>query len=148
MSAPYPALEAPHGRVDGFFSQHPFECHLTVNTRSNVTSKRWLLWDMDLRFAINASAESAPRSHARPFVGYLKVNSSETLSFFGDKCPQNGSKNDLMAPRTTLECPHEGPSVAPALRMASPPPGHQIHARLFVGVPQSQFFRDLVIFWR
>ena len=41
--------------------------------------------------------------------GYLKVNSSETLSIFGDKCPQNGSKNDLMAPRTT---PHEGPSVA------------------------------------
>ena len=25
--------------------------------------------------------------------------------------PQNGSKNDLMAPRTTLECPHEGPYV-------------------------------------
>jgi len=43
--------------------------------------------------------------------GYLKVNSSETLSIFGDTCPQNGSKNDLMAPRTTLECPHEGPSV-------------------------------------
>ena len=44
---------------------------------------------------------------------YLKVNSSETLSIFGDKCLQNSSKNDLMAPRTTLECPHEGPSVAP-----------------------------------
>jgi len=44
--------------------------------------------------------------------GYLKVNSSETLSFLGDKCPQNGSKNDLMAPITTLECPHEEPSVA------------------------------------
>ena len=43
--------------------------------------------------------------------GYLKVNSSETLSIFDDKCPKNGSKNDLMAPRTTLECPHEGPSV-------------------------------------
>ena len=45
--------------------------------------------------------------------GYLNVNSSETLSIFGDKCPQNGSNNDLMAPRTTLECPHEGPSVEP-----------------------------------
>ena len=44
--------------------------------------------------------------------GYLKVNFSESLSIFGYKCPQNGSKNDLMAPRTTLECPHEGPSAA------------------------------------
>ena len=43
--------------------------------------------------------------------GYLKVNSAEILSIFGEKCPQNGSKNDLMAPRMTLECPHEGPSV-------------------------------------
>ena len=43
--------------------------------------------------------------------GYLKVNSSETLSIFGDKYLHNGSKNDLTAPRTTLECPHEGPSV-------------------------------------
>jgi hypothetical protein len=31
---------------------------------------------------------------------------------FGDKCPQNGSKNDPMAPKTTLECPNEGPSEA------------------------------------
>ena len=38
--------------------------------------------------------------------GYLKVNYSETLSSFGDKCPQNGSKNDLMAPITTLGYPH------------------------------------------
>ena len=30
---------------------------------------------------------------------------------FGDKCPEHGSKNDPMAPRTTLECPHEGTSV-------------------------------------
>ena len=49
-----------------------------------------------------------------PLWGYLKVNSSETLSIFGDKYPQNGSKNDLMAPRMTLECPHEGPSVGAA----------------------------------
>ena len=51
------------------------------------------------------------RDHARLFVGYHKVNYSENLSIFGDKYPQNGSKDDLMAPRTTLECPHEGPSV-------------------------------------
>ena len=33
------------------------------------------------------------------------------LSTFGDKCPRNGSKSDTMVPRTTLECPHEGPRV-------------------------------------
>ena len=45
-------------------------------------------------------------------VGISNVNLQETLSIVGDKCPQNGSKNDPMAPRTTLECPHEGPSMA------------------------------------
>ena len=49
--------------------------------------------------------------------GYLKVDSSETLSIVGDKCPKNGSKNDLMAPRTTLECPHEGPYVVSSTTM-------------------------------
>ena len=43
--------------------------------------------------------------------GISKVDFQETLSMFGDKCPQNGSKNDPMAPRTTLECPREGTSV-------------------------------------
>ena len=49
-----------------------------------------------------------------PSWGYLKVNSSETLSFFGDEYPQNGSKNDQMVPRTTMGCPHEGPRVVQA----------------------------------
>ena len=43
--------------------------------------------------------------------GISKVNFQETLSSFGDKCPQNGSKNGLRAPRTGLGCPHIGPSV-------------------------------------
>jgi hypothetical protein len=42
---------------------------------------------------------------------YLKVNSSETLSIFGDKCPRNGSKNEEMAPRTKTGYPHIGPFV-------------------------------------
>ena len=46
-----------------------------------------------------------------PSWGYLKVNFSDTLSIFGDKCPQNGSKNGLRAPRTGMGCPHIGPSV-------------------------------------
>jgi hypothetical protein len=45
--------------------------------------------------------------------GISKVNSSETLSIFGDKCPQNGSKNEQRAPRTSMGCPHIGPSVDP-----------------------------------
>ena len=55
------------------------------------------------------SASSSPRKALRG--GISKVNFQETLSIVGDKCPQNGSRNDPMAPRTTLECPHEGPSV-------------------------------------
>jgi hypothetical protein len=43
--------------------------------------------------------------------GISKINFQETLSSFGDKCPQNGSKNGLRAPRTGMGCPHIGPSV-------------------------------------
>ena len=48
----------------------------------------------------------APKPRKALRGGISKVNCQETLSTFGDKCPQNGSKNDPMAPRTTLECPH------------------------------------------
>ena len=34
--------------------------------------------------------------------GISKVNFQEILSTLVNKCPQNGSKNDTMAPRTTL----------------------------------------------
>ena len=56
--------------------------------------------------------------------GYLKVNSSQTLSIFGDKCPQNGSENEQRAPRTSMGCPHIGPFVAthktrPSLKLDS-----------------------------
>ena len=43
--------------------------------------------------------------------GISQVNFQETLSSCGDKCPQNGSKNGLRAPRTGMGCPHIGPSV-------------------------------------
>ena len=33
------------------------------------------------------------------------------LSSSGNKCAQNGSKNEPRAPRTSMECPHEGPRV-------------------------------------
>ena len=53
-----------------------------------------------------------------PSWGYLKVNSQATLSSFGDKCPQTGSKNEPMAPRTNLGYPHIRPFV---LRAPIPP---------------------------
>ena len=62
-------------------------------------------------WSLMQGAEELRGATQGPSWGYLKVNSSETSSIFGDRCPQNGSKNDLMAPRTTLECPHERPSV-------------------------------------
>ena len=46
--------------------------------------------------------------HARPFEPSIKSHFWKISSIFGDKCPRNGSKNDTMVPRTTLECPHEG----------------------------------------
>ena len=56
---------------------------------------------------------ASPRKALRG--GISKVNFQKTLSSSGDKSPQNGSKNDPMAPRLTLECPHEGLSVAHSL---------------------------------
>jgi len=58
-----------------------------------------------------AIREGMTLCHPRSFVGYLKVNSAETLSIFGDECPQNGSKNGSTAPSTGLGCPHIGPFV-------------------------------------
>ena len=41
----YPALEATQGQMDGFCSQ----------LLTNATSKRWHLWEIDLRFALNST---------------------------------------------------------------------------------------------
>ena len=49
--------------------------------------------------------------HAGPFVGVSQSQFFRDLVNFGDKCPRNGSTNNTMVPRTTLECPHEGPRV-------------------------------------
>ena len=43
--------------------------------------------------------------------GISKVKFQETLSSFGDKCLQNGSKTAPTAPRPHLGCPHEGSRV-------------------------------------
>ena len=56
---------------------------------------------------VPSSLGSGPRQALRG--GISKVYLQENLSIFGNKCPQNGSKNDKMAPRTTRRYPHEGP---------------------------------------
>ena len=61
-------------------------------------------------FGIEAAAARATQG---PLWGYLKVNFSETLSIFGDKCPRNGSKNEQTAPRTNTAYPHKGVCVVP-----------------------------------
>ena len=43
--------------------------------------------------------------------GISKVNFSQSLSTFGNTCPQNGSKNEPRAPRTSLGYPHIRPFV-------------------------------------
>ena len=43
--------------------------------------------------------------------GISKVNFEQSLSTFGNTCPQNGSKNEPRAPRTSLGYPHIGASV-------------------------------------
>ena len=67
------------------------------------------LWILSLGAARQGGGGSV--STQGPSWGYLKVNSSETLSIFGDKCPQNGSKNEHRAPITSMGCPHIGPFV-------------------------------------
>ena len=51
--------------------------------------------------------------------GISKVNFQETLSIFGDKCPQNGSKTAPTAPRPHLGYPYIGPFV---VRWSAPLP--------------------------
>ena len=65
----------------------------------------------------------APRKALRG--GISKVNSSGILSFFGDKCPQNGSKNEPMAPTTNLECPHIKPRMVLQPRLQN---GSHLHS--------------------
>ena len=71
--------------------------------------------DLDSQPAAMLTAACRCLATQGPWWGYSTVNFTETLSFFGDKCPQNGSKNGQMVPRTTLGCPHEGPRVVPCV---------------------------------
>jgi hypothetical protein len=72
--------------------------------------------------------------------GYLKVNCSETLSIFGDTYPQNGSKNEQRAPRTSMGCPHQGPSVVSG-HLASRMSWDIVwYCRIASHIPKSLFF--------
>jgi len=74
-----------------------------------------VLLEFVLAVALKEEPASAVQVHARPFVGVFKVLFKEMLSTFGNKCPQNGSKNEPRAPRTCMGCPHEGPQVVVGL---------------------------------
>ena len=65
--------------------------------------------------------------HPRPFVPSIKSHFWKISSTFGDKCPQNGSKNGLRAPRTGMGCPHIGPSVVFSERTAESGPLRAVH---------------------
>ena len=77
--------------------------------KGTFVNGRWTLF-FDFYWRWSRYARMSGATHV-PSWGYLKVNFSESLSIFGDECPQNGSKNEPMTPRTNLECPHEGPRV-------------------------------------
>jgi len=76
-----------------------------------------------------------------PSWRYLKVNFSETLSIFGDKCPQNGSKNEQTAPRTKTGYPHIGPFVVNRLTS-------RIHLELSVWMVRSTLPYPTYNLWR
>ena len=74
--------------------------------------------------------------------GISKVYLLENLSTFGHQCPQNGSKNDKMAPRTTRRCPHEGSRVVKAIRcVLSHPKGDS--ASWGINATSSVYINDL-----
>ena len=68
-----------------------------VNSHTNATRIGWRLWEIDLRFApglppgwlriLQTGCHGAIDTTQGPSWGYLKDNSLETLSIFGDKCP-------------------------------------------------------------
>ena len=57
-----PALEATQGQMDCFFGQLPYKRHL------DATSKRWHLWDIDLRFARNSTPGRRAGAHPQDMV--------------------------------------------------------------------------------
>ena len=67
--------------------------------------------------------ELRPRGPPKALRGGIsKVNFQWTLSIFGDKCPQNGSKNEQRAPRTSMGCPHIGVCVGRSRHLAADGP--------------------------
>ena len=66
---------------------------------------------LSVSLSLSPRLPSSPRRALRG--GISKVNFEQSSSSFGDKCPQNGSKNEEMAPRTKTGYPHIGPSVVP-----------------------------------
>ena len=69
---------------------------------------------LDDRAVVNQEVSLSGEAHVdhpRPFKPSIKSQFFEILTTFGDKCPQNGSKNEQTAPRTNTGYPHIGPFV-------------------------------------
>ena len=113
--------------VRGFRPLHPILLNLRIlihryvqRFRGGLVFKTHRLC-VSLKYRLESDTENRerfepPHPTQGPSWGYLKVNFSETLSIFGDKCPRNGSKNEQTAPRTSMGYPHIGPSVVVAAR--------------------------------
>ena len=80
----------------------------------------WLRGIRQSTFPLQSAWARQMEFHARPFEPSIKSHFWKISSTFDDKCPRNGSKNDTMAPRTTLGYPHEGPSVGTWLQDREP----------------------------
>ena len=100
------------GRLSALTSFNTLTCNFVLEwcdkiKLSNLRSMCRALWREELS-KVAASPEVPPKALGG---GISKVNFQETLSIFGDKCPQNGSKTAPTAPSPHLGCPHEGSRV-------------------------------------
>ena len=77
----------------------------------------------------SCAVRSRTPNHARPFEPSIKSQFWKISSTFGDKCPENGSKNGLRAPRTGLGYPLEGPFVVQSSGWPEAGPGRYLRSR-------------------
>ena len=83
-------------------------CHIRVRAILRLCYIRVTPLYPNARLAGGVLCREGPRKALRTLnqSHFWKISST-----FGDKCPQNGSKNGQTAPRTGRGCPHKGPYV-------------------------------------
>ena len=107
----YTLHAAPYTLRTAHYTLHPtpYTLHPTPNTQHSIPYTPHPTWPSPRR--ARRARFALPRKALRG--GIAKVKFQELALNFGDKCPQNGSKNAPMAPRPHLGCPHEGSRVEP-----------------------------------